>query len=108
MERLRKAPCLSILALIASCSGPVSPEITPRSYTPAREQEIINQFNALNETQAACANGFIKSYQKALFDHCEATNGGKNIGGGCDHVAYFGSVHTRVLEVALERCTKTN
>jgi len=73
-------------------------------YTAKVDAEILAQFNSLQGDQKRCADAYVRAYQQSLLDHCVATDGGKNVGGGCHHVAYAWSIHTRVLELAIEQC----
>lgn len=82
------------------------PAIPIKEYTEERANEILKQFNSMRGKKELCGNAFINTYQKALHDHCIATDGGKNIGGGCAHVAYAWSIHTHVLELGIEHCTR--
>jgi len=106
-----------VIALIAPLLGgagncnaaePVNPAIPRGTYTAEREAEVLAKFNSMQGEQKRCGEAYIRAYQKSLFDYCVATDGGKNIGGGCGHVAYAWSLHTRVVELALERCTSAS
>jgi hypothetical protein len=101
---------IAALLACASTSGaaePTDPTIPQGTYTSEREAEILALFNSMQGKQEQCADAYLRAYQKALFDYCEATGRGKNVGGGCSHAAYAWSIHTRVLELALEQCAKS-
>jgi len=107
---------LLVTALVAQLFGsasaqkaatPVDPRIPKGSYTSEQEAEVLAQFNAMQGLQKDCGDAYTRAYQESLYKYCVATDGGKNIGGGCDHVAYAWSLHTKVLELAFEHCTST-
>ncbi|WIV98334.1 hypothetical protein [Kinneretia aquatilis] len=102
--KLRGAAVLLVFAPLLSLAQPVNPAIPRGKYTPERQMEIINEANAATGKIQKCINEYIASYQESLLKHCVATDGGKGIGGGCEHVAYAYSVHERVIELALQRC----
>jgi hypothetical protein len=87
---------------------PLNPEIPRGTYTAERDAEVLAQYNSMGGKQKRCGEAFVRTYQKALFDYCVVTDGGKNVGGGCHHAAYAWSIHTRVLELALEHCTNSS
>ena len=99
--------CLTSALLLVSCSTLENPAIPDREYTPERDREITEQFNAMEGAQYECGRAFIEAYQKSLYDYCEATGRGKNVGGGCSHIAYAWSINTRLLELGLDRCGKS-
>ncbi len=92
--------CISLLAL-SGCTG--QPVVT---HTNEHDERVIAEFNAQIGSERVCANAYVKDYQDSLFEHCEATHGGDNIGGGCDHVAYAWSITTELLERSIQHCTK--
>ncbi|WP_390449923.1 hypothetical protein, partial [Pseudoalteromonas sp. MTN2-4] len=67
-------------------------------------QVILERVNSLEGKEKECLNNFISDYQKSLYEYCEATDGGNNIGGGCHHVAYAWSITSSVLEAGLASC----
>ncbi len=81
-----------------------NPRIPHGEFTEDENSQILEKVNALKGTNEECLNTFISDYQRSLYDYCEATNGGENIGGGCAHVAYAWSVTSSVLEQALNSC----
>ncbi|STQ90792.1 hypothetical protein [Iodobacter fluviatilis] len=102
--RNRSALLVMLLLPVLTFAGPKSPEIPREKYTPERTMEIINESNATTGKVKECKNKFFAEYQESLYKHCVATNGGKEIGGGCEHVAYAYSIHERVIELALQKC----
>jgi hypothetical protein len=114
MDTSSQLSAFLVIALVAPLLGgagncnaaePVDPTIPRGTYTAEQEAEVLAKFNSMQGERKRCGNEYVRAYQKSLFDYCVATDGGKNIGGGCDHVAYAWSIHARVLELALERCT---
>nr|CEN54968.1 putative integron gene cassette protein [uncultured bacterium] len=97
---------VAIFTAIACSPELLDPTIPPGNYSQAEEDQIRKAYNTLESSQRACGDAFIKSYQESLFRHCEATDGGERIVGGCGHVAYAWSIHPRVLELALQQCKK--
>ncbi|WP_343862582.1 hypothetical protein [Aliiglaciecola litoralis] len=85
-----------------------NPQIPRGEYTNEQSQEILNVVNSLSGEEKICSDEFISTYQGKLFKYCEETDGGKNIGGGCHHVAYAWSITTSVLESAVAACSTPN
>ncbi|CAD5271185.1 putative integron gene cassette protein [Alteromonas sp. 38] len=100
---------LAFAMIFAGCESLqlVNPEIPIGEYNEAESKNILDQVNSLEGEPKACLDSFINEYQKGLFEYCEATEGGENIGGGCAHVAYAWSITTSVLEAGLANCTRT-
>jgi hypothetical protein len=103
MQLLTRIIFLALAIGLIACRTQ-DPTIPARAYTPERDAEILARFSSLKGSQKLCADEFIRDYQKSLFDYCEATGSGENVGGGCSHVAYAWSLHTRVFELGLEEC----
>ena len=107
----RNVYLLSPIILVAGCSvtSPMKNPLIPRGeYTEKQSQQILDEVNSLNDESKVCSDEFISTYQNNLFKYCEETGGGKNIGGGCDHVAYAWSITTSVLESAVVACSTPN
>jgi hypothetical protein len=85
-----------------------NPKIPVGSYSEAQSNKILDSINSLTEDGKKCVDSFISKYQDKLLKHCEATKGGKNIGGGCYHVAYAWSISTSVLDKAFTMCQNSN
>jgi hypothetical protein len=98
---------IPVSLLVAATPEPIDPTIPLRDYKPGEEARISDTYSTLRGPEKDCAARFIRSYQDSLFAYCEATDGGAGIGGGCPHVAYAWSIHTRVIEAALESCTNS-
>ena len=90
---------------LGNAPASVDPTIPTGNYTPEREDEVRAQFNSMQGDLKQCGYTYIRDYQKSLYEYCTSTDGGKGIGGGCDHVAYAWSIHTRILELAFEHCS---
>ena len=80
------------------------PKIPSRKYSDEENQAILEKVNSLAGQEKECLNKFVSDYQKSLYEYCKAIDGGKNIGGGCHHVAYSWSITSSVLEAGLASC----
>ena len=101
---LLSALSLWLAMLSPGLAAPVDPTVARPKYSKEHQTELIRRYNSAPENKKPCLSEYIRNYQGSLFKYCVATDGGKNIGGGCDHVAYAYSIHEGVLELALEKC----
>ena len=86
-------------------NGP-DPYIAAGSYTDQQAAKILQKVKSLHGKEQECFDKFIKEYQDRLFEHCQKNELGQYSPGGCEETAYKYSIHTRVLEVAMENCVK--
>ena len=80
------------------------PTIQRGDFTTEERDKIIEQVNSLKKKDSICVRKFYRSYQKSLFDYCEANGNGRNVGGGCEHIAYAWSLHSAVTVQAFKHC----
>ena len=97
---------LTIFIFGCSIAAIDDPKIHNRKFSDEDNQIIHTKVNSLVGQEKECLNIFINDYQKSLYEYCEATDGGDDIGGGCNHVAYAWSITSSVLEAGLSSCQK--
>ena len=97
--------CFCLVVITVSAANPKgNPKIPRLDYTRKQNEKILEQVNSLGKKDAECVWSFKKAYQKSLFDYCEKTGKGANVGGGCHHTAYAWSLHSGVTVKAFEKC----
>lgn len=77
----------------------ISP-ILPAGLTP---ESILERHSELGFWKRLCVARFHKRYRQAVYDHCIANDLGRNVGGGCAHVAGY-AFHSGVLAAAIQEC----
>ncbi|TQV74110.1 hypothetical protein FLL45_14735 [Aliikangiella marina] len=80
------------------------PTIQRGDFTTEERDKIIQQVNSLGTKESVCVRQFYRSYQKSLFDYCEANGNGSSVGGDCEHIAYAWSLHSAVTVQAFRHC----
>jgi len=64
---------------------------------------IGRRYNAMTPEQRECGSHVIDQHMDAVFEQCKAHQCGRNIGGGCAHIAGY-STNTSLLSAATDRC----
>lgn len=99
---------LLLAALIATSTAMATvpdPAIPYRGYTQQEDEAIVDRINAVQGKEKQCHEEFFRRYRQSIFEHCQATGAGLRVGGGCEHIVGY-SIHTGVLERALEQCSE--
>lgn len=85
--------------------GP-DPYIAVGTYSEQQADRILRKAKSLRDGERECFDRFIKEYQDRLFEHCRKNELGLYAEGGCEQTAYQYSLHTRVIEKAINHCVK--
>jgi hypothetical protein len=101
-----KLGVLFMVILLSGCASKKlqNPRIPSGNITSAESDLILDEINSLQGEAKECKKRYIKNYQRSLYEYCKDTDGGKGIGGGCEHEAYAWSITSSVLKSALESC----
>ncbi len=67
--------------------------------------EQVNSYMSKSSENAKCIISFTEEYKKKVFQDCQKSGEGDNIGGGCYHIVGY-SINTNVLKDAFTHCTK--
>jgi len=77
--------------------------VPTKDYSVEERDALIEFHNSQPEQWKHCAIEIARRHQDAVFEACQFLKCGKNIGGGCYHIADY-SLHPGTIEAAIERC----
>jgi hypothetical protein len=99
-QRREDDACLSRMIELADRNENYVPS---RDYTVEERDALIEFHNSQSEQWKSCAIQIARKHQQAVFKACEMEKCGRNIGGGCSHIAED-SLYTSTIEAAIEQC----